>query len=152
MNTVSRELDDRITFEALEPAFRLLRRDALWNMLVPLTLVVVMWSQVEHGILMAWGGLFILGSVAKYALGDLYLRREVTPANAGKWAWWLCAVTFLIALLWASTMFLFYVEGSLEHQIFLITLLNAIVIGSAIAGLYWYPLFYLRAVPIISRR
>lgn len=150
MNTVSRELDDRITFEALEPAFRLLRRDALWNMLVPLTLVVVMWSQVEHGILMAWGGLFILGSVAKYALGDLYLRREVTPANAGKWAWWLCAVTFLIALLWASTMFLFYVEGSLEHQIFLITLLNAIVIGSAIAGLYWYPLFYLRAVPIMG--
>ena len=100
--TESRELDDRITLEALAPAFRLLRRDALWNNLVPFTVIVVMWSHVDHRILMAWGGLFIMGSVAKYALAIGYSRREVTPSEARMWAWRLTAVMFYMALLWAS--------------------------------------------------
>jgi signal transduction histidine kinase/CheY-like chemotaxis protein len=150
MSTDSHELDERITLEALAPAFRLVRRDALWNTLIPLTVIAVMWSRIDHRVLMAWGALFVVGGVAKYALAVLYFRREVIPAEARKWAWWLTAVALYHALLWASTVFLFYVDGAPEYQIFLITLLNVIGIGSAIAALYWYPLFYVRAVPIMG--
>lgn len=150
MSIDSQDQKDHMTFEALDPAFHLLRRDALWNNIIPIIVITVMWPQVDHVLLILWGLLFLAGNVAKYVLAVMYIKQDVKPAEVVRWAWRLVAVFFYISLLWASTAFLFFIEGSVEYQIFLIVLLNAIVLGSGVAGLYWYPLYCVRAIPIMS--
>jgi len=62
----------------------------------------------------------------------------------------LSLVTIYFAVLWSSAVFLFYVEGSVEHQVFLISLALTLSIGATIGGIYWLPIFYLYALPIMS--
>lgn len=150
MNIETQVLEERIAFEALDPVFHIVRRDALTNLLILLIMIAVMWPQIDHGVLVGWLGLMISGIGARSMLAGAYLRRDIPYADAKKWGRRLSATTLYFSVLWSSTIFLFYVDGSVEHQVFLLTLLIAISIGSVIAGLYWFPLFYLSAVPIMG--
>ena len=48
----SKELDNRIEIEALDQVFNRIRKEVLTNMLVPLVVILVMWSQVDHSLLL----------------------------------------------------------------------------------------------------
>lgn len=150
MEADSSKLEDRIALEALDPAFRIVRRDSLSNILVPLIVIAVMWSQIDHGLLIAWGLLMILGIGIKYAIAAAYLRQDVPCADVNKWARRLSLPIVYFAVLWSSSVFLFYVDGSVTHQVFLYTWIIAMSVGSVFAGIYWLPFYYLFAPPLMG--
>jgi signal transduction histidine kinase/ActR/RegA family two-component response regulator len=150
MEKDSCELEDRIALEALDPAFRIVHRDALSNTLVPTIVIAVMWSQVDHGVLIAWGLLMIVGIGIKYAIAAAYLRHDVPCADVNKWGRRLSLSVVYFAVLWSSSVFLFYVDGSVVHQVFLYTWILAMSIGAAFAGIYWLPFYYLYAPPLMA--
>ena len=119
-------------------------------MLVPLTVIAVLWSQIDHSLLIGWALLMIAGIVAKHSLAASYLRQEVPYTDASKWGWRAGYITFYLGMLWAAAMFAFFVDDSVAHKIFLITVILSLGTYSLLGGIYWFPLHYLYAVPIIG--
>jgi signal transduction histidine kinase len=150
MDTDARELDERVALELLEPVFRTIRRDAPFTTLVPLVVVAVMWSPIDHVLLITWAVLMEALIGARYLVALAYFRAHVSPALAYQWGRRVSVVTAVIAMLWASSVFLFHVPGSVEHQVFLYTLMVTLSNGSVVAGIRWLPLFYLYALPILG--
>ncbi len=143
-------LEDRISYEVLDPAFNIIRRDALSNILIPIIVITVMWSEINHDVLIAWCLLIIIGLIVNYAIARTYVKQEVPYTDAKKWGRRLSVVSLYFGVLWAAAVFLFYVDGSVAHQVFMYTLAVVLSIGSVISGLYWFPLFYLFAIPIMT--
>lgn len=143
-------LDDRISHEVLDPVFHIVRRDSLSNILVPIIVISAMWSEINHDVLIAWCLLITIGLVINYAIARTYLRHELSHSEAKKWARRLSMVSLYFGVLWAAAVFLFYVDSSVVHQVFMYTLAVVLSIGSVISGLYWFPLFYLFAIPIMT--
>lgn len=145
MEIASGKLEARVALEALDPVFRIVLRNAITNALFPVVVAAVFWSQIDYTVLIGWVGLFLTVLASKYRLAVVYTKQDVPCSDVALWGRRISVATLFTSLLWASTAFLFYVEGSVEYQLFLFIVLNALSIGAAVAGLYWLPLFYLRA-------
>lgn len=144
----SETMEDRITLEFLDDYFRGTYKKILNSILVPLIVVVVMWSQVDHVILVAWLCLMAVGIIAKHQIAADYIKQDVAWADANKWGRRATYPVFFLGMLWAVAMFVFYVDGSTTHQIFLITVILALGTASMFAGIYWFPLYYMYTIPI----
>jgi len=145
-----RLIEERLVDEILNWAFNVVRKDALSSLLTPATVIVVMWSEISHGTLIAWAVLMALGIGAKYAIAQSYFRRDVPYTDAKKWGRLLAVNSLYLGLLWSASIFLFYVEGSVAHQVFMYVLGVVLSFGSILAGLYWLPRFYFYGPPILA--
>lgn len=150
MSNYSRELEEKITAEALGLASHGLRRSVFTDSMVPLAVTAAMWNQIEHGVLVVWCTLMFAGIIIKYLIAVLYTKQTVDYVDVKLWTWLFSAVLLFLALLWSSTTFLFFVEGSVSYQLFIFTLLTALSVGAALGGMFWMPFFYVRAVPMMG--
>ncbi|WP_166264628.1 ATP-binding response regulator [Marinobacter caseinilyticus] len=144
------EIEQRITFEALVPHFEKMREWAFFTTLVPITVVVVMWSQVDQWMLLGWLLLVLAGIGARFVLTTAYHRQAVHYQNARKWHVRLLMMSVYLGGLWAIAVFAFYVPDSPPHQIFIITLSVTLGVGSITSGTYWLPLYFVYGVPILT--
>ena len=109
-----------------------------------------MWSRIDHGLLIGWALLMVAGIVANYLLVASYLARDVPYSDAPNWGRRAGYVTFCLGMLWASAMFAFYGDGSVPQKIFLITIMISLGTSRLLGGVYWFPLYYLYAFPIMG--
>lgn len=144
------EIDQRITFEALAPHFNKMKEWAIFTILVPLTVVVVMWNQVNHLLLLGWFTLLVAGIGTRYLVTSAYQKSDVTPETAHPWHIRLLVLQAYLGLLWVSSVFLILIVDSPPHQVFMITLALTLGIGSISAGTHWLPLYYSYGMPIKS--
>ncbi|MCG7201222.1 ATP-binding protein [Marinobacter pelagius] len=142
------EIEQRITFEALAPHFSKMREGAAVTILVPLTVVLVLWNQADRALLSGWFVLVLVGIGSRYLLTSAYQKHAVTPANAAPWHRRLLLLQVYLGALWASAVFLFADTVSVPHQVFMITLALILGIGSISAGAHWLPLYYSYGMPI----
>ena len=144
------ELEERITLEALGSIFRRISAASYKIIPLPLMVIAVMWSQVDHALLIGWGLLVLTSIAIRYSVAVDFLRKEVHIKEAQKWGRRFSWASLFSGLVWSAAAFLFYVSGSVEHQVFIFTLITTLSISSVIAGAYWLPSFYLFAVPAIG--
>lgn len=154
LNTVqeneAQALDNLIASESLDTVIRSYNSHNLKNIMVPVAMIAVMWSEIDHALLLGWGILIIVGIGAMSAVVVRYMGQDVPVADTRKWSRRFSAIMLYLSVLWGSTAFLFYVEGSAAHQVFLFTLLTTISMSAVLAGLHWLPLYYMRAWPIMG--
>lgn len=141
------ELEERITLEALDSIFQRIPAASYKIIPLPLMVIAVMWSQVDHGLLMAWGLLVLTSIVIRYSVAVDFLRKNVHFKEAQKWGRRFSLASLFSGVIWSAAAFLFYVSGSVEHQVFIFALIITLSISSVIVGAYWFPSFYLFAVP-----
>lgn len=146
----STELEQRITFEALDPYFSQTKEWAVFTILVPLTVALVMWNQVERALLLSWFALLVAGIGSRYLVTSAYQRNNVAPENAYPWHLKLLILNAYLGLLWAIAVFLLPELESQPHRVFMITLALILGIGSISAGTYWLPLYFSYGVPIMT--
>lgn len=144
----TQDIEDRITLETLDKYFTGTHKTVLASILFPLIVVAVMWSRVDHFLLIGWILLMATGIMAKYLIAGAYLKQEVPYADAAKWGRRATYPVFFLGMLWAVSMFAFYVDDSTPHKIFLITLLLSLGTAAMISGIYWFPLYYVYTIPI----
>jgi len=110
----------------------------------------VMWSQIDHLLLIAWALLMSAGIVTKHFLAAAYLGQKVPVTDTSKWGRRAGFLTFFQGMLWAISMLAFFGDASVEHKIFLITVNVAFAASAPARGIYWFPLYYLYATPIVG--
>ncbi len=142
-------IDDRIAVEALDQLFHRIQKEVFTNMIVPAVVILVMWSQVNRGLLITWGVLMLIGIWVNYLIARLYLKQGLPVTEPKKWGRRMSAVMLYFGFLWVYAIFFFYVENSVGHQVFLLTIAIVFSLGSVMVGLYWFPMFYLLAVPVL---
>ncbi|UXD86850.1 ATP-binding response regulator [Thalassolituus hydrocarboniclasticus] len=144
------DIEQRITFAAVEPYFTKMREWALMTTVVPLAVVVVMWQQTDIILLSGWFLLIILGIFSRLAVIHAYRKRNVEYKYAETWRNRLLLLSAYLGLLWAFAIFTFFPESDNPHQIFLITLAVTLSVGSISAGTHWLPFYYFYGVPIMA--
>ncbi|GGE53109.1 hypothetical protein GCM10007421_29440 [Halopseudomonas oceani] len=147
--TIRDPIERQITFDALAPHFVTMREWSAFTVLVPLTVVLVMWQWQPPLLLLGWFLLLLLGIYARFVLTRAYRKAEVTPDTAEPWHRGLLATSVYCGLLWVAAAFLFFVEASAPHQLFLVTLLVTLGVGSLSSGTHWLPLYYGYGAPIL---
>lgn len=147
MNT--QEIDQRITLAALEPYIEHMGRTAVFMAVVPVTVVAVLWDQVNQGILVIWLLLMLTSIGIRYRFSTAYGKRQATFREAGIWCRRMQAISLVLGLLWSFAILTFFVESSPPHQVFIITVAVTLGIGSISAGTHWLPLYYVYGVPIL---
>ena len=143
-------IEDRITLESLEFVFQRIPAASYKIILLPLMVIAVMWSQVDHALLIGWGLLVLASIIFRYSVAVAFIKNDVHYKDAGQWGRRFSLSSLFSGLVWAFSVFLFYASGSLEHQVFIFSLIITLSISSVISGAYWFPSYYLFAVPTIS--
>lgn len=146
----TKDIEDQVEQEALDLYFQGIHKRVLSSVLVPLVVVAVMWSQIDHVLLIAWALLMSAGIVAKHFLAAAYLGQHTPYTDTHKWKRRAGSLTFYQGVLWALSMLLFFVDATVEQKIFLIALNVTFAASAPARGIYWFPLYYLYAAPIVG--
>ena len=144
------ELEDRIDRQVLDFIFQGIPKTAVSTLMFPLIVIGVMWTEIDHGLLVVWGLLVLAVIVLRYVVAKSYLRHDIAASSIPKWGRRYSVMTFYSALLWAAAAFLFYPDESVPHQVFLFSLVIGLSVGAITVGISWLPAFYLAAVPMIG--
>ena len=139
----STSLNDRIELDALTPAYRMAHKTTFVSLLAPAIVIMVMWPKIDHATLLGWGMLVVIGLAIQYMLASSFLRKQIKYSDVYKWGWRLSAVYFYFGLLWAIAVFLFYVQGEAEYQLFLLTLVVTFSMGTIVMGQHWFAMYYM---------
>ncbi|WP_172840319.1 ATP-binding response regulator [Solemya pervernicosa gill symbiont] len=136
--------------EAVDEVFRAIKAGPFAVILIPAIVVAVMWSQIDTGILLLWLSLMVCVILIRYRLAGIYHSSDVTWENAQLWSDRFTLTSLGSGLLWASTPIIFFVENSISHQLFILTLVISLSIGSVLFGAYMPKGFYYFSIPTLS--
>lgn len=144
-------LDERVRQEALNQLYRALDdKQHIASVFVPLLVVAVMWSAIDHRLLVAWALAFVVSILGQRAVARAYAHQPEAARREKRWGRLMTATTGINGLLWAAAVFLFYVPDSVPHQVFMFSLAIALSSGSIYRALYWLPSVYVYALPILA--
>lgn len=149
-SAVLRERDVRVTAYAIDRLYRSLPSIVPNLALMPIVLGVVMWSAVDHALLLGWIAVSFLVIAVRYALYRTYAKRKPPANEARRWAWWFTATSMLSGVAWGMAGVLFFVPGSVGLQLFLYLCIVGLAAGSIIVTCYWLPAYYAYAVPSVA--
>jgi len=145
----SAELEQQITHEAITALYQLVPGKIIEKSIIILIVIAVMWSQITHGVLIAWGLLMYSGFVYQDYRARSFIRQDVPHTQIKKWIRELLFSWLYYGLLWASAVFLFNAPESLEHQVFLITIIINLSTVRIVSAMYYLPLFYVYSAPMM---
>lgn len=148
-NARGAELAERVRYEALDRMYKMMGGNGhLLIVLVPLAVVVVMWSEVDHLVLAVWMILFATAIGVQQLIVRAYLRRPTSSRHEKAWGHGMTATVASYSLLWSAALWLFQVPGSVPHQVFMFTLAVVLSTGAISRALYWLPAAYAYSLPI----
>jgi len=125
-------LPARVSVEQVMLLYRNLPLGLFATQLNVFILVAILWSVIDHGVLLAWGVAITLSVVSRVGLIAAYRRAHLTPANAPRWVTWFTIGTVLSGFIWGSAgVFLFPAE--ISHQVFIIFVLAGMTAGAVVS-------------------
>jgi signal transduction histidine kinase len=119
-------------------------------------LASIMWAQVSHGLIVAWGVALLANHAWRFVLYRRYYRGSgYSAAETRRWGNWWAIGAGVAGLIWGLAAFLFWVDESRVLQtilivsIFAVTSVAALLIGTHLASFYAFVLGAL--VPLVAR-
>ncbi len=125
-------LPARVYVEQVKLLYRNLPLGLFATQLNVFILVAILWSVIDHVVLLLWGAAITLTVVSRMGLIAAYRRAHLTPANAPRWVIWFTIGTVLSGIIWGSAgVFLFPAE--ISHQVFIIFVLAGMTAGAVVS-------------------
>jgi two-component system, sensor histidine kinase len=149
VSTDADELERIIVFEGIRELYLMLVGRILSMSAIVLIFITVMWSQVNHSAAIVWGTLMFSGIVVQDYIARTFISQDARRIELKKWNPILLSSSLYFGLLWASSVFIFHAPESTGHQIFLITIILSLAVINVVSSLYYLPVFYLYATPMI---
>jgi two-component system, sensor histidine kinase len=140
----------QVTALAVDFLYKRLPNIIVGILLIQIAVVVIMWTRINHVILLGWFGAMFLVVVIRFFLIRAYKRRDPPPELATRWAQYFTFTSFMNGLLWGSAVILFFVPDAAALQVMLFTLIIGLATASLIAASYWPMSFYAFSIPALS--
>ncbi len=141
--------EERIRDEAIGQMYGSLPSILANLVVMPLVVGVVMWGAVDRGMLIAWLGMTLAITVARFGLARAYAKRQPQRGDGLRWAHYFTATSLVSGLSWGFAGIAFFTPGAVAAQVFLYVSIVGLAAGSIIATAYWLPSFFAFAVPAI---
>lgn len=143
-------LEQRITDDLIDSLYKLIPGRIIGSSIIIAIVVVVLWSQDKHGLLLGWGVLMVMAIFLMDFNARDFIKNKKTHPIERAWKLRLLMAPITIGFLWASTLFIFYNSASAEQQIFLITIIITLSIGGILNGIYYLPKYYVYVMPMFG--
>ncbi len=143
-------LDDRLVAELIHRMSLMLESAVLSIVILPLAVVIALWGQIDHYQLMLWSLLEFTWTIDRYWTAKRYLRLKPPAAQARRWARRYTLNVLASGTTWGVACAWFFVEGSLPHQMLLISMVMGLSAGSLFITSFWPPTMYAFATPAIG--
>ncbi|MDO8413315.1 MAG: hybrid sensor histidine kinase/response regulator [Gallionellaceae bacterium] len=140
----------RVTTQAVDLLYHNFSNILVSIILMPIIMLVVMWGQVDHAVLLAWCGTAFAITAVRLLLNRAYLRRTPATGDAPRWGHYFSLTALASGTLWGSATLLFFIPGSTTLQIFLFTSIIGLCAGSIALHSYWLESYYAFTIPALS--
>ncbi len=117
--------------------------------LMPVMMVLIMWEQLDHSLLLIWCGMAFAVTIARLLLNRAYAQRIPKPADAPRWGRYYTLTALASGVVWGGAGMLFFVSDSTTHQVFLFTSIVGLCAGSIILNAYWIASYYAFTLPAL---
>jgi signal transduction histidine kinase/ActR/RegA family two-component response regulator len=143
-------LDDRIVAELIKRMSLLLKSVVLSVLILPIAIGVVLWGKVNHVQLITWAMIETGWTIHRYLLARRYLHLDPPVSEARRWARRYTVNVFGSGLTWGIGGMLFFVDGSMPHQMLIIAIIIGIAGGSLFNTSFWPQTMYAYATPAVG--
>ena len=143
-------IEQRISDELLVSAYKLVQGRLIGSSLVICITVAIMWARVSHELLITWGVLMTAAIVFSDYNAKAFFQQLEKCKIERKWKTRFLLSPIITGLLWGAAILIIYNNGSVEHQIFIITIALSISAMRVLVGNYYLPAYYVYVVPIFS--
>ncbi len=128
----------------------LLKSVVLFVLVIPVAIVAVMWGKVSHAQLITWALIETGWTIDRYLLAHRYIRLDPPKDQARRWARRFTVNVFGSGLTWGIGFMLFFVDGSMPHQMLMLAVIIGVPGGSLFMTSFWPQTMYAYATPTIG--
>ncbi len=123
--------------DLIDQVFLHLPTALLSNILLSLLIVVVLWSEISHKILIVWISVLWIITITRFVQYHKY--RSKTDGSLKKWAYQFSFGVILTGIVWGSSGIFLFSRSSLPHQVFLAFVLGGLIAGAitSVAAIQW---------------
>ena len=140
----------RVTVAAIHQMALVLRASWLALPVLALLVVIGMWRQTDHALLLGWFLCAITMPMMRYLLLRRYFSNPPDFQSSVRWAWQLTLVALLDGFIWGAAYMIFFIPDSVAEQVLLLSMLISIVIGSIFVTSFWPSILIAFAIPAVS--
>lgn len=115
--------------ERVDLLYRLCGGDTPMILFVGAVAAFALWGLVQTPLLLAWGIWLSVGSLARYALSRVYLRRKPPPERAAAWENLFCLVSGAMGAAWGLSILLVAPNQPTMQELTITFLLSSISMG-----------------------
>jgi signal transduction histidine kinase len=137
----------RITVEAIHLMACMLRSAWYGIPIVALLVLIGMWRQTNHAVLLGWFLCAITTPTLRYLHVLRYFLNPPDFISSVRWAKGLTRLALVDGFVWGVGYVIFFIPGSVPEQVLFLAMLFTIVGGSIFMSSYWPPTLYAFAVP-----
>ena len=139
----------QVAAQAIDFLYRSLPGTIISIVLMPILMVLIMWQQVDHVLLLVWCTLTLTVTIVRLKLYRRYANRIPDLADAPRWGRYYTYTAFCSGLLWGIAGMLFYISGSTSLQVFLYASIVGLCAGSIVLNSYWISSYYAFTLPAL---
>ncbi len=113
-------------------------------------LVIIMWQQLPHSLLLLWLGMQYTVTLVRGYFYMRFMRAIPDVDHIDPWRKGFIVGAAAVGALWGSIAFLMYTPDSLIYQWVMLTSLFAVCAGGVSVMGYYLPAFYAFAIPLVT--
>lgn len=132
-NALKLSTDETIRNDQVETVFAQTTVTISYSLTVAIVLIIALWNVVDTKLLLNWGAILLLFSIARIILAKSYRRSNPTTRNMILWERLLVSSLIGISLIWGIGCWAFLPPDSVEHQMFIFIFIMGLTGASAAA-------------------
>jgi len=132
-NSLKLSTDETIRNDQVETVFAQTTVTISYSLTVAIVLIIALWNVVDTELLLNWGAILLLFSIARIILAKSYRRSNPTTRNMILWERLLVSSLIGISLIWGIGCWAFLPPDSVEHQMFIFIFIMGLTGASAAA-------------------
>lgn len=131
--------------EAVHRLYLGIKSVAVFLPLLPLLLVLGLWSRIPSNLALLWLLAGISMPLAQYLLGRAYFRATLDVNNAPRWGNYVTMTALIDGIIWGTAGIAFYIPNEAPQQLLLLALIIGIPAGSIFSTSWWPATQYVNA-------
>lgn len=116
--------------------------------LLPLVVIIVAWPYVSAGVALVWLTASFANATARLIVIQRGKAIPISNLNVPQWGWYATVTSTISGILWGLSAIVFFVPGSVGLQVFIFSLLYALLSVSLTVHAYWIAAYFGFAIPV----